>query len=249
MSDRWPRTPPGRRPSTTSPRSTPATAGDDGGPPTPPTRTRPTAPGSTRRRPTACESTRHAERAAAPLVLRRFLAPSDTRLWRVLALLRRRVPEAVDPEATGINRGSSPSWARASRSSATSRELGARLADAGDPDGRCAPRDRQAGRLRRPRAGGPGRRRRDALRAARIGSGCDRATRWSTPAPPSSPPRRPTSTRRTPPPGRRPRRRRSRAPRRSSSARGPVRIGQGIEFDYCAVQAAESLRARWAGRR
>src|SRR5204863_417153 len=25
---------------------------------------------------------------------------------------------------------------------------------------------------------------------------------------------------------------------------GPVRIGQGIEFDYCAVQAAEALRAR-----
>ena len=23
---------------------------------------------------------------------------------------------------------------------------------------------------------------------------------------------------------------------------GPVRIGQGIEFDYCAVQAADSLR-------
>ena len=29
---------------------------------------------------------------------------------------------------------------------------------------------------------------------------------------------------------------------RSSSARGPVRIGQGIEFDYCAVQAADTLR-------
>ena len=43
----------------------------------------------------ACESTRHAERAAAPIVLRRFLGPSDTRLWRVLALLRRGVPEAA----------------------------------------------------------------------------------------------------------------------------------------------------------
>ncbi|HXU84367.1 MAG TPA: carbamoyl-phosphate synthase large subunit, partial [Verrucomicrobiae bacterium] len=30
----------------------------------------------------ACESTRHAQRTAAPIVLRRFLAPSDSRLWR-----------------------------------------------------------------------------------------------------------------------------------------------------------------------
>ena len=50
----------------------------------------------------ACESTRFAERAAAPIVLRRFLAPSDTRLWRVLALLRRGVPQATIGVATGI---------------------------------------------------------------------------------------------------------------------------------------------------
>ena len=37
--------------------------------------------------------------------------------------------------------------------------------------------------------------------------------------------------------------------RPSSSAAGPVRIGQGIEFDYCAVQAADTLGARrLAGR-
>ena len=51
----------------------------------------------------ACESTRHAQRAAAPIVLRRFLAPSDSRLWRLLGLLRRGVPEAVVREATGIS--------------------------------------------------------------------------------------------------------------------------------------------------
>ena len=50
----------------------------------------------------ACESTRHAERAAAPIVLRRFLAPSDDRLWRILALMRRGVPEPAIATATGI---------------------------------------------------------------------------------------------------------------------------------------------------
>ena len=32
----------------------------------------------------ACESTRFAQRSAAPVVLRQFLEPSDSRLWRVL---------------------------------------------------------------------------------------------------------------------------------------------------------------------
>ncbi|MEA2547056.1 MAG: carbamoyl-phosphate synthase large subunit, partial [Chloroflexota bacterium] len=50
----------------------------------------------------ACESTRHAQRTAAPIVLRRFLAPSDSRLWRLLGLLRRGVPEVTIQEATGI---------------------------------------------------------------------------------------------------------------------------------------------------
>ncbi|MEJ7697515.1 MAG: hypothetical protein WKF78_13065 [Candidatus Limnocylindrales bacterium] len=50
----------------------------------------------------ACESTRHAQRSAAPIVLRRFLEPSDSRLWRVLGLLRRGVPESTVGEATGI---------------------------------------------------------------------------------------------------------------------------------------------------
>ncbi|HEX3428036.1 MAG TPA: carbamoyl-phosphate synthase large subunit, partial [Candidatus Limnocylindrales bacterium] len=50
----------------------------------------------------ACESTRHAQRAAAPIVLRQFLAPSDSRLWRLLGLMRRGVPEATIHDATGI---------------------------------------------------------------------------------------------------------------------------------------------------
>src|SRR4051795_12203672 len=51
----------------------------------------------------ACESTRFAQRSAAPIVLRRFVEPSDSRLWRLLALLRRGVPEATLCEATGIS--------------------------------------------------------------------------------------------------------------------------------------------------
>src|SRR5262249_4209345 len=50
----------------------------------------------------ACESTRFAHRSAAGVVLRGFLAPSDSRLWRVLALLRRGVPEGSLHVATGI---------------------------------------------------------------------------------------------------------------------------------------------------
>ncbi|HSK52785.1 MAG TPA: carbamoyl-phosphate synthase large subunit, partial [Clostridia bacterium] len=51
----------------------------------------------------ACESTRFAQRSAAPVVLRRFLEPSDSRLWRILGLLRRGVPESTIVEATGIS--------------------------------------------------------------------------------------------------------------------------------------------------
>ncbi len=45
----------------------------------------------------ACESSRFAQRSAAPIVLRQFLEPSDSRLWRVLGLLRRGVPAGGRP--------------------------------------------------------------------------------------------------------------------------------------------------------
>ncbi|MEO8208631.1 MAG: carbamoyl-phosphate synthase large subunit, partial [Chloroflexota bacterium] len=51
----------------------------------------------------ACESSRHAQRTAAPIVLRRFLVPSDDRLWRVMALLRRGVAQEDVRVVTGIN--------------------------------------------------------------------------------------------------------------------------------------------------
>ena len=196
----------------------------------------------------ACESTRHAQRTAAPIVLRRFLEPSDSRLWRILGLLRRGVPEAVIGGATGI-----AAWflAEMGRNVALEAEVaatGPRLADPADADAppSCSPRSSGPASAtaswptwrprRRPRSGRPGWR-----------SACARATRWSTRAPRSSPPRRRTSTRPTPPRDPRPRRRRWPVRRPWSSARGPVRIGQGIEFDYCAVQAADTLRrAGWS---
>src|SRR5678816_2226261 len=49
----------------------------------------------------ADEPTRHAQRTAAPIVLRRFLEPSDSRLWRILGLMRRGIPEALIGEVTG----------------------------------------------------------------------------------------------------------------------------------------------------
>src|SRR6476469_8333913 len=82
----------------------------------------------------ACESTRHAERVAAPIVLRGFLEPSDSRLWRLLGLLRRGVPESIVQEATGIS-----SWflAEMGRNVALERDLreaGDRITDPGDAD-------------------------------------------------------------------------------------------------------------------
>jgi carbamoyl-phosphate synthase large subunit len=80
----------------------------------------------------ACESTRHAQRTAAPIVLRQFLQPSDSRLWRLLGSLRRGIPEAILVEATGIS-----SWflAEMGRNVALEGEVraaGPRLADPTD---------------------------------------------------------------------------------------------------------------------
>ena len=104
----------------------------------------------------ACESTRHAQRTAAPIVLRRFLEPSDSRLWRILGLMRRGVPEAVIGGATGI-----AAWflAEMGRNVALEAEVAATGRAPGRSGGRrCrrAARDRQAGGLRRPGAGRPG---------------------------------------------------------------------------------------------
>ena len=148
----------------------------------------------------ACESTRHAERTAAPIVLRQFLAPSDTRLWRVLALLRRGVAEATVHEATGINPWFLAEFGRAVGLERDVATLGPRLADPADPEAatllatakRAGFGDRELAALAGVDAG------RDPGRPAGPRPAA-RATRWSTRAPPSSRPRRPTSTRPTRP--------------------------------------------------
>ncbi|HEX7473190.1 MAG TPA: carbamoyl-phosphate synthase large subunit [Candidatus Limnocylindrales bacterium] len=190
----------------------------------------------------ACESTRLAERSAAPIVLRRFLAPSDSRLWRILALLRRGVPERDVEEATGI-----ASWfvAEMGRNVALEADVaaaGARVADRDDGEAmtllatakRAGFGDRELAGLAGVATG--------AVRDARLAVGltpgyamvdtCAAEFAAETPyfyatyaasgSTPEAPPvRRPAAL---------------------VIGSGPVRIGQGIEFDYCAVQAADTLR-------
>ena len=193
----------------------------------------------------ACESTRHAQRAAAPIVLRQFIAPSDSRLWRLLGLLRRGVPEATIQEATGIAPWFLAEMARNVALEAEVRAAGASLTN--------APRDAEAATLlaTAKRAGfgdrelaaiaGVGE---DDLRAARLAVGlrpgyamvdtCAAEFAAETPyfyatyAAAGSAPEAPPVAR----------------PAALVIGSGPVRIGQGIEFDYCAVQAAQTLRER-----
>ena len=190
----------------------------------------------------ACESTRFAERAAAPIVLRRFLEPSDTRLWRVLALLRRGVPQATIGATTGI-----ASWflAEFGRAVALESAVASARADLGDAANGEAMRllatvkragfgDRELASLAGVEPG--------VIRSARRTVGlrpgyamvdtcaaefaAETPYFYSTYAAAGSPPE-------APPVGR---------PAALVIGSGPVRIGQGIEFDYCAVQAADTLR-------
>ena len=195
----------------------------------------------------ACESTRHAERAAAPIVLRRFLAPADDRLWRILALLRRGVPQAEVAAATGIADWFLAEIGRLVALEGRVRAMGARLADAADPEAatllatvkRAAFGDRDLALLAGVETG--------AVMAARHALGlvpgyamvdtCAAEFAAETPyfyatyAAAGSPPEAPPVPR----------------PAALVIGSGPVRIGQGIEFDYCAVHAAETLRrAGWS---
>ncbi len=195
----------------------------------------------------ACESTRHAERAAAPIVLRRFLGPSDDRLWRILALLRRGVPQAAIGAATGIADWFLAEIGRLVELEARVKALGPRLADPTDAEAamllatvkRASFGDRELATL----AGVDATDVRAARRALGLVPGyamvdtCAAefaaetpyfyATYAATGSPPEAPP----------------------VPRPAALVigSGPVRIGQGIEFDYCAVQAADTLRrAGWS---
>ncbi len=198
----------------------------------------------------ACESTRHAQRTAAPIVLRRFLEPSDSRLWRLLGLLRRGVPESVVGEATGISAWFLGEMGRNVALEAETRRMGARLAAAAtDPEAaELLATVKRAGFGDKELAGLAGTTA-DELRAARLAVGltpgyamvdtCAAEFAAETPyfyatyAAAGSTPEAPPVAR----------------PAALVIGSGPVRIGQGIEFDYCAVQAADTLRREWlAGR-
>jgi carbamoyl-phosphate synthase large subunit len=194
---------------------------------------------------TACESTRLAQRSAAPIVLRRFLAPSDSRLWRLLALLRRGVPGPVLHEATGIAPWFVSEMARNVALEHAVADAGAALLDLDDPRARdllvtakrAAFGDAELAALAGDRVDAT------ALRAARLGIGlapgfamvdtcaaefaAETPYFYSTFAAAGSPPEAPPVLR----------------PAALVIGSGPVRIGQGIEFDYCAVHAAETLRS------
>jgi carbamoyl-phosphate synthase large subunit len=194
-----------------------------------------------------CESTRLAERTAAPIVLRRFLAPSDDRLWRILALMRRGVPDETIGSTTGIAPWFLAELRRNVALEAAVEAAGARLADPADGDAaellatvkRAGFGDRELAGL----AGVTG----EAVRVARLALGivpgyamvdtcaaefaAETPYFYSTYAAAGSLPEAPPVTR----------------PAALVIGSGPVRIGQGIEFDYCAVQAADTLRrAGWS---
>ena len=175
----------------------------------------------------ACESTRFAQRSAAPIVLRRFVEPSDSRLWRVLGLLRRGVPQETIREATGISPWFLAEMGRNVGLEADVRAAGSRLADPADADGASLlATAKRAGFADRDLAALAGVGEAD-VRAAGPSSASSPGTRWSTRAPPSSPPRRRTSIPPTPRPARRPRRRLSPAPPPSSSAAARSGSGRG----------------------
>ncbi len=194
----------------------------------------------------ACESTRFAQRSAAPIVLRRFLAPSDSRLWRLFGLLRRGVPEATIQEATGIAPWFLAEMGRNVGLELEVRSFAGRLTDPGDGEAaELLATAKRAGFGDRELATMAGVAETD-LWAARADLGlrpgyamvdtcaaefaAETPYFYSTYAAAGSEPE-------AAPVGR---------PAALVIGSGPVRIGQGIEFDYCAVQAADTLRrAGW----
>ena len=230
---RWARTRRGSRRSTTSPRST--RVGEEA-------ESEDLVIRWVDERGLACESTRFAERSAAPIVLRRFVEPSDSRLWRVLGLLRRGVPQETIRAATGISPWFLAEMGRNVALEHDVRIAGSRLIDPEDAVGaallvtakRAAFADRDLAGLAGVQEA--------AVRGAREALGlvpgyamvdtcaaefaAETPYFYSTYASAGSPPEAPPVER----------------PAALVIGSGPVRIGQGIEFDYCAVQAADVLR-------
>ena len=193
-----------------------------------------------------CEARRFAERAAYPIVLKRFLAPSDSRLWRILALLRRGMPAETIRGVTGISAWFLWEFERAIALEHEVRRYGKRIADPRDDEAatllatvkRAGFGDRELAQM-----AGDGVTA-ETVRLARMELGlvpgyamvdtCAAEFAAETPyfyatyAASGSEPELPPVER----------------PAALVIGSGPVRIGQGIEFDYCAVQAAAELRER-----
>ena len=189
-----------------------------------------------------CEAKAHAERMAYPIVLKRFLAPSDSRLWRILALLRRGMPAERIRGVTGISAWFLSEFERAIALEREVRKAGLRIAEPRDEKAaallatvkRAGFGDRELAQM----AGATA----EAIRLARMELGlvpgyamvdtCAAEFAAETPyfyatyAASGSEPELPPVQR----------------PAALVIGSGPVRIGQGIEFDYCAVQAAAELR-------
>ena len=167
--------------------------------------------------------------------LRRFLAPSDSRLWRLIALLRRGVPGDLIQTATGIAPWFVSELSRLVRTEARLRGAGHGLDDALLISAkRSSFGDRDIATLTGLSVGQV-RERREVIGlhpgfAMVDTSAAEFAAEtpyfYSTYTAAGSPPEAPPVAR----------------PASLVIGSGPVRIGQGIEFDYCAVQASEALR-------
>ncbi|MEO8626286.1 MAG: carbamoyl-phosphate synthase large subunit, partial [Candidatus Limnocylindrales bacterium] len=167
--------------------------------------------------------------------LRHFLAPSDSRLWRLIALLRRGVAGDLIQRVTGIAPWFVAELERLillesrlrSAGSAMNDELlvSAKRAGFGDRDiATLTGVGADQLRARRDRLGlHPGFAMVDTSAAE---FAAETPYFYSTYAAAGSPPEAPPVAR----------------PASLVIGSGPVRIGQGIEFDYCAVQASDALR-------
>ncbi len=167
--------------------------------------------------------------------LRAFLAPSDSRLWRLIALLRRGVVGDLIQRVTGIAPWFVAELERlivlegrlraAGRGMDDELLVGAKRAGFGDRDiATLTGTSVDQVRARRDRLGlHPGFAMVDTSAAE---FAAETPYFYSTYAAAGSPPEAPPVAR----------------PASLVIGSGPVRIGQGIEFDYCAVQASDALR-------
>jgi carbamoyl-phosphate synthase large subunit len=182
-----------------------------------------------------CEPGPGAVPASRATLLRRFIQPSDSRLWRLIALLRRGVAAAELQRVTGI-----APWFLSEMERLATLERGLREAGPDLPDTllvtakRAAFSDRDIAAL----AGIP----EEDVRAHRHAIGlrpgfamvdtCAAEFAAETPYFYATYAAAGSEREAAPVP----------RPAALVIGSGPVRIGQGIEFDYCAVQAAGTLR-------